>query len=245
MNDVGILCGTCCFAPEFLKMPTETYQPTDRRPIASRERAIWQKLAVSLGNTGVSANSISVAGMVVGVLAGAALFATSLTTHPIAERALWFAAALGVQMRLLANMLDGMVALVRQEASAVGELYNELPDRVSDLAIIIGTGYATNSSPLLGYLAACVALLTAYVRAVGKAAGAANLFCGPMAKPHRMFALTVVSVAMALLPGACRVPWGAEHAGWPAVALGLIIAGGLFTIYRRLLRIVYHLNSKQ
>ena len=181
----------------------------------------------------------------VGVLAGAALFATSLTSHPIVERALWFAAASGIQLRLLANMLDGMVALARQEASALGELYNELPDRVSDLAIIIGAGYATNSSPLLGYLAACVALLTAYVRAVGKAAGATNLFCGPMAKPHRMFALTVVSIAMALLPSVCRVSWGTGHAGWPAVTLGLIIAGGLLTVYRRLLRIVLHLKNKQ
>ena len=33
-------------------------------------------------------------------------------------------------------------------------------------------------------------MFVAYVRAMGKAAGGPNDFCGPMAKPHRMFALT-------------------------------------------------------
>ncbi|HSU56074.1 MAG TPA: CDP-alcohol phosphatidyltransferase family protein [Candidatus Dormibacteraeota bacterium] len=226
-------------------MATDTYQPTERRPIASRERPIWQKAASLLANAGFSANAISVFGMVVGMAAGAALAATSFTTNTEAERALWLAGAAGIQLRLLANMLDGMVAIARHEASPLGELFNELPDRVSDIAIIIGAGYATGGSPLLGYLATCVAVLTAYVRAVGKAAGASNLFLGPMAKPHRMFTLTVVSVAMGLLPATCRVYWGQQRAGWAALGLSVIIVGGAITILRRLGRIVRHLKGAQ
>jgi phosphatidylglycerophosphate synthase len=39
-------------------------------------------------------------------------------------------------------MLDGMVALASCRDSKVGELYNEVPDRVSDAAVFIGVGYA-------------------------------------------------------------------------------------------------------
>jgi phosphatidylglycerophosphate synthase len=196
-----------------------------------------------MARAGVSANTISIFGMVIGVAAGVALGATSFTTDTVTERGLWLAGAMGIQLRLLANMLDGMVAIARQEASPLGELYNELPDRVSDMAIIIGAGYATGGWPLLGYVTTCVALLTAYVRAVGKAAGASNLFLGPMAKPHRMFTLTVVSVAMALLPNSCKLYWGPHHAGWPSFGLALISIGGLITIFRRLSRIVRHLKD--
>ncbi len=43
----------------------------------------------------------------------------------------WLAGALLVQLRLLANLYDGMVAVLRQIASPVDELFNEVPDRVS------------------------------------------------------------------------------------------------------------------
>jgi len=224
-------------------MPANTYEPADRRPIASRERPIWQKAASALAKAGVSANTVSILGMVVGVAVGVALGATRFTSNTAAERGLWLAGAIGIQLRLLANMLDGMVAIARQEASPLGELYNELPDRVSDMAIIIGAGYGIGGWPTLGYLTACIAILTAYVRAVGKSAGASNLFLGPMAKPHRMFTLTVVSVAMALLPNSWKLDCGPHHAGLPSIGLALISLGGLITISRRLTRIVRHLKG--
>jgi len=226
-----------------MNMATENYQPTDRRPIASRDRRVWQKLANLLAAHHVSPNSISVAGMVVGIAAGFLLAATSLTADPGLQRGLWLAAAAGIQLRLLANMLDGMVAIASQRASLLGELYNELPDRVSDVAIIIGAGYAVGGLPTLGYIAACIAILTAYVRAVGKAAGASNLFLGPMAKPHRMFVLTLISVLMASLPQTWQPCWGGQHAGLATLGLPVIIAGGLLTIFRRLALIVAHLKG--
>ncbi len=222
-------------------MPS-TYEPTDRRPITSRERKLWQKVAAALAAWNVSPNLISVLGMVVGVAAGAALYATSLT-ETWQQRTFWICGAVGVQLRLLANMLDGMVAIALQRASPLGELYNELPDRVSDIAIIVGAGYAAGGSPTLGYLAACIAVLTAYIRAVGKSVGASNLFLGPMAKPQRMFALTVASLLMAALPANGRPDLGSTHASLPAIGLGLIIIGGGITVFRRLAVIVRHLRK--
>jgi phosphatidylglycerophosphate synthase len=83
-------------------------------------------------------------------------------------------AAVGVQLRLLANMFDGMVAIETGRTSAVGELYNEVPDRVSDTAVLVGAGYAAGGCPVLGYVAALLAVFIAYVRAQGRVAGASQ-----------------------------------------------------------------------
>jgi phosphatidylglycerophosphate synthase len=226
-----------------MSMGTRIYQPADRRPIASRERKVWQNLADFLAVRHISPNAISVAGMVAGIAAGSCFAATGFVAGGWPQRTLWLAAAAGIQLRLLANMLDGMVAIASHRASPLGELYNELPDRVSDAAIIIGAGYSEGGIPSLGYIAACIAILTAYVRAVGKAAGASSLFAGPMAKPQRMFILTVIAVLVTGLPKAWQPSWGDLRAGLAAIGLGLIIIGGLLTILRRLILIVRHLEQ--
>jgi phosphatidylglycerophosphate synthase len=226
-----------------MNMASQPYAPTDRRPIASRERRFWQKMANGLAARRVSPNSISIAGMVAGIAAGFLLAATGFAENLWLQRGFWLAAASCIQLRLIANMLDGMVAIASHRASQLGELYNELPDRVSDAAIIIGAGYAVGGLPTLGYLAGCVAILTAYIRAVGKSAGASNLFVGPMAKPHRMFVLTLTAVLMAALPQGWQPSWGDQHAGLAALGLAVIVAGGLLTLFRRLALIVAHLKG--
>src|SRR6058998_4110103 len=121
----------------------------DRRPIATRNRNWAQATTTWLAARNVSPNAISVAGMCACVVAGIALGVTSIADY----RILWLIAALGAQLRLTANMLDGMVALASGRASKVGELYNEVPDRVSDAAVFIGAGYAWGGNVALGYVA--------------------------------------------------------------------------------------------
>jgi phosphatidylglycerophosphate synthase len=223
-------------------MAVETlYQPTERRPIAARRWPVWQRTSVWLARAGTSANGISVAGMVCGIAAGGAFAATALL--PDWARPAWIAGAVLIQLRLLANLLDGMVAIESGKASPIGELFNEVPDRVSDVAILVGAGYAAGGDPMLGYLAALSAMFTAYVRAVGKAAGAPQQFCGPMAKQQRMALLTAIAVCCGLLPAAW-LPALAGH-GLPAAGLLVIIPGGLLTAGRRLARIAKHLGGNK
>ncbi len=148
-----------------------------------------------------------------------------------------------IQLRLLANMFDGMVAIETGKASPTGALYNEVPDRVSDAAMFIGAGYGLGGQPPLGYLAACLAVFLAYLRAQGRVAGAPQEFCGPMAKPQRAFVMTLLSLYCAVAPAA----WQAELmvSEWGAVAwvLMLVIVGELWTAGRRLRRIARHLRE--
>lgn len=157
-------------------------------------------------------------------------------TGPMVGKLLFLAAAGLVQLRLLANMMDGMVAVASGTASPLGELFNEAPDRVTDAAVLVGLGYAAGGSPTLGWLAALLAVFTAYVRALGKSAGAGSDFRGPMAKQQRMFLVTAVAVLCAIAPSLIVRGAGA----W---CLGVICAGCVVTICRRLARITHNLRS--
>jgi phosphatidylglycerophosphate synthase len=212
------------------------YAGGDRRPIASRELRVFQRMAAALAKAGVSANAISVAGMVFGIIAGGLLASTRLAGEGAAERWLFVAAAVCIQLRLLANMLDGMVAIASGRASATGELFNEIPDRISDTAILVGAGYGAGGMPTWGWAAACMALFVTYIRAMGKGMGVPGLFQGPMAKSHRMALLTFVCVVMAIVPRerATFVAWNGQPAGALAVALELVIILGAVTAWRRL-----------
>lgn len=211
----------------------------DRRPIATRNRRWAQSVTAWLAFRNVSPNAISIAGMCASIAAGVTLGLTSVEYN----RVFWFIAALGAQLRLIANMLDGMVALASGRDSKVGELYNEVPDRVSDAAVFIGAGYGWGGNIALGYIATILAIFTAYVRAAGKIAGAPNEFCGPMAKQHRMLVITIVCLYSLVIPRS----WQSFHlgdfdVGVMSLALVFIIAGCVVTVVRRLRRIALALR---
>lgn len=224
--------------------PTPPPATPDRRPIASREKRLARTISSALVRAGVSPDAISLAGMLCGVAAGGALAATA--QWPDWARLGWLLGAVFVQLRLLCNMFDGMVAIESGRASATGELWNEVPDRIADAATLIGAGYALGGSVAAGYVAACMAVFVAYVRAVGKAATGHNDFCGPMAKPHRMFVITIAASFNALAPHSWQPTLqslNAKGLGPLDVALGIIIVGGAWTALRRLKRIADDLNA--
>jgi len=219
-----------------------SHKAGDRRPITTRDTQGAKRLPHWLARRGVRPNTISLWGMVAGVLAGGMLAATSWL--PEWARLCWVLGAGFIQLRLLAKMLEGMVAVETGRASALGELFNEVPDRISDAAILIGLGYAAGAQITLGYLAACLALFVAYLRAAGRVAGAPQEFCGPLAKPQRMFLATVAALYGGLAPAA----WPLSPAAHPKQGIGfwilaLIIAGCVWTALRRLRRIVRALQS--
>ena len=73
-------------------------------------------------------------------------------------------------------------------------------------------------------------------------AEAKDAFCGPMAKPQRMFLVTVLALFCALAPQAWRFLPGISL---PAALLILIIAGSCWTALRRLVRVARALHTKK
>lgn len=167
-------------------------QDANRRPIAVRGSGWAQRIAAALARSRLTPNQISVLSVLF-ALAGA----WALLALPGAVGAL--ACALAILLRLLCNLFDGMVAVEGGKGTATGALYNELPDRLADSLFLVALGYAI-ALPWLGWLAALLAALTAYIRALGGALGQPQDFRGPMAKPHRMWLLGIALVLASLLP---------------------------------------------
>jgi phosphatidylglycerophosphate synthase len=176
----------------------------NRRPLKSRGTQWAKGLAAALARLGVAPNAISAASIVLAAMCVAGLL-FSAQSHG-AERVLaLILAVLGVQLRLLCNLFDGMVAMEHRRASTSGPIWNELPDRFADTILLVGAGYAAavsgqHGASVLGWIAASAALLTAYVRELGRGFGFPADFGGPMAKPHRMAVLTVAILASMFEP---------------------------------------------
>lgn len=200
-----------------------------RRPLKTRS-AVWAKATASvLAASGLTPNAISCLGVVF-----AALGAWCFVAAPGGPAWLWLGGAIGIQMRLLANMLDGLVAVEEGKSSPTGALFNELPDRVEDALLLIAFGYAAGM-PELGYGAAILAFGTAYIRATGGSLGFDQDFVGPMAKQHRMFILTVAAIAAFFLPRPEAVLIG---------TLWIITAGSALTCVIRTMRIAKLLQDQ-
>jgi phosphatidylglycerophosphate synthase len=154
----------------------------NRRPIKTRSSGWAKRITDLLVKRDISPNQISVASIVFALFGTVALNVDNGFIGSIC-------CAVGIQLRLLCNLFDGMVAMEGGKKSDIGSLYNEFPDRIADSLLIVGLGYAIGYSDL-GWFAALAAALTAYVRVFGGSIGLQQSFMGPMAKQHRMAVMT-------------------------------------------------------
>lgn len=215
----------------------------DRRPIGSRDSSWAAAIAAWLSRRGVTPNQISIAGMAAAIVAAVAVAFGNQDSWP--ERVLLVVAAALIFGRLLANMFDGMVAIEQGHATATGKLYNEIPDRISDGVVLFAAGLYPGATMELGLGAACVSLFVAYVRTADAAAGSPADFSGPMAKQQRMAVLIALLLFLAVAPSAWAFEWG-PSGEWElmAVALWIVIVGGLLTSFRRVITAVRFLNKQ-
>lgn len=201
---------------------------TNRRPLASRDTGWARSITRWLAATSVTPNQISMASIAAAAVAGACFWLAGQAEGPGARAALLIAAAAFCQLRLLCNLFDGMVAIEAGKHAPDGAFWNEFPDRVADMLILVGAGYGAGV-PELGWAAAGFAVLTAYTRELGRACGLDADFSGPMAKQHRMAVMTVAALIAALWSAPSQVL---------AIALLIVAIGGAATALRRAVGIV-------
>lgn len=208
-----------------------------RRYLRTREQKWPRIVATALGNWGFRPNGVSVLSIFFAAAAGFALWRFGVG----GSWRLLVAAAVAIQLRLLCNMLDGLLAVEGGFKSRLGDLYNEIPDRIADIAILVGAGYAVATmqhGEILGWTAALLAVLTAYVRLLAGSLGAQQHFIGPMAKQHRMFVVTVGCLLGALE----HSRFGTARAVW--LALVIVVAGSVITLARRVLRLASEIETR-
>jgi phosphatidylglycerophosphate synthase len=216
---------------------------SSRRDVKSRNVKLFPRLAFTLVKFGLTPNQVSVMSAVFAGLGAISLFAGSRSVTFNGQLAGLVGALVGVQLRLVCNLIDGLMAVEGGKKTPFGELYNDLPDRISDIFLFAGAGYCLFPyAPYaihLGWIAAAFAVLTAYIRVLGASMGCPHFFLGPMAKQHRMAVLNLgllVSAAEAAARGVFS--YGLQ------IALGIIAVGSFLTCMRRARMIVRTLSAK-
>jgi phosphatidylglycerophosphate synthase len=214
-------------------------ESSNRRPVKSRSTQAFHKLAAHMVHMGVSPNQVSVMSAAFAIGGGFCLFVAGSGVGPGAKLSLIFGCLLGIQLRLVCNLIDGLMAVEGGKRTPAGEFFNDFPDRISDVALILAAGFAMDQSANdsfttpLAWAAALLAVLTAYVRVLGASMGTPHFFLGPMAKQHRMAVLNI-----ALLGSAVEVfQRGSFHLSL-TTALAIIALGSAITSVRRALAIL-------
>lgn len=202
---------------------------SNRRPIAARASGWARSISAALARSSVTPNQISMLSIVFAALGAVMLWLAT----PLAL----VVAAACIQLRLICNLLDGMVAMEGGKKTPTGALYNEFPDRVADSLLIVALGYACGAA-WLGWLGALAAALTAYVRLAGGSLGLPQDFRGPMAKQHRMAVLTVACLLGATELAFAQTYWALRIAAW------IIALGALLTCVTRSRAITAALNAR-
>lgn len=209
----------------------------NRRPLKSRSTGWAAAAAHGAIKLGLTANQISFLGIIAAALGAWTLIVAG------GEPWLLVMAAVCVQLRLLANLLDGMVAVEGGRGGPTGAIWNEFPDRIEDSLFLIAAGFAADPvfGLFLGLVAALLAAICAYVRLLGGTLGLPQDFGGPMAKPHRMAALTIGLLVEFI--GRLFSSSAYSAGQWLSLALSVIVAGTVLTITLRLYRMAKALRG--
>ncbi len=205
----------------------------NRRQLTTRSAGWARWLAHLIVQSNITPNQISVLSIVPALTGGWIL---ACRAAPLSA-GLLVVVVVCIQLRLLCNMLDGMVAIEGGKQSKVGILYNEIPDRIADSLFIVALGYAI-AMPWLGWLGALLAAKTAYIRLLGGANGLRQDFRGPLAKQHRMFVMS-----LGCLIGAAELQMQGAMLALTITAYVIAIGAGI-TCITRLLAIAKQLKAQ-
>ena len=153
--------------------------------LKNRFQALLRPLVGRLAQSGVTANQVTVAAMVLSVALGLWLV--------IAHNMLWFwLLPVWLFVRMALNAVDGMLAREYDQQSALGAYLNELGDLVSDVALFMPFIWIAPFQPQWMGLIIVLALLTEFAGLLGVSIGASRRYDGPMGKSDRALAFGIL-----------------------------------------------------
>lgn len=151
---------------------------------------------------GVSPDAVTLAAVPVSIAGGLALLAS--TSVPLLLLVVPVAAA----ARLVLNLVDGALARATGRSHPRGEVFNEVGDRLSDIALLAPVAFVPGSQRETVLLGVTFAVLASFVGVVTKTAGGDRLYRGVLSKPGRMALLAVFAVLALVLGPQAWGPFG-------------------------------------
>lgn len=134
--------------------------------------------------------------------------------------------------RMTLNTIDGVIAIERGNLKLKGEIVNALPDRYSDIFILIGIAMSPLCTPFLGILGMASMFLVSYTGMLSKAIGAKWQHHGPLGKVERLIFIMIFSVLEYLqITGKISKFYEHNYFEWLMI---LFIVLGQVTVFNRL-----------
>lgn len=144
-------------------------------------QSLLRPLVRSCAKSGITANGVTLAAMLVSLALGVVLFFIG------EKRALFLLLPLWMFLRMAFNAVDGMLAREFAQKSALGAYLNELSDVISDAALYIPfvavSPFGWGSVGTVAFLSA----VSEMAGALGPMVGAERRYDGPMGKSDRAF----------------------------------------------------------
>lgn len=182
-------------------------------------QGLLRPLVRALARAGISANQVTLAGLLLSIAAGLAL-----ASYPHHAPAL-LAVPLVMLVRMALNAIDGMLAREHRMQTTLGGFLNELCDVASDCALYLPFTLVLPQAAVWVVLLTVLAVLTELAGVVAQALGGSRRYDGPMGKSDRAFVFGL----MALLLGA-----GVAPGQWCVMLLALACALSVVTLCRRI-----------
>jgi archaetidylinositol phosphate synthase len=179
-----------------------------------------------------SPNSISVASLILAILAGVFFFLGGYYL---------ILAVIFVAFSALFDAVDGQVARARNMASRRGDYIDHVIDRYSDIAIITGIGLSHTGNAVILAFALSGVLLTSYLGTQAQAIGLGRDYEGVMGRANRLVIIMLFSIVQIIVPFSYNFN---VILITPFVLLLFILAvGGHLTALRRISRTFRRLNQ--
>jgi CDP-diacylglycerol---glycerol-3-phosphate 3-phosphatidyltransferase len=154
-------------------------------------QSLLRPLSNGLASSGVTANMVTIAAMVLSFATGGAI----LYFHNL--RLLWLLPAV-LFVRMALNAIDGMLAREHNQKTSLGAILNELGDVFSDAALSLPLALIPPFDPTLVVLIVILAILSEMTGVIGVQIGASRRYDGPMGKSDRAFIFGALGLLLAL-----------------------------------------------
>lgn len=168
-----------------------------------RFQAVLRPATRALARRGVTANQVTVAAMLLSVMAGAVVAAAGRwwPSTPVILAVL----PVVLLLRMALNAVDGMLAREHGMQSRLGAVLNEVGDLVSDLALYLPLACVPGFDPVLVGVCVALAVTVEAVGLLGPSIGAPRGYAGPCGKSDRALVFGVVALLLAC--GVAAGPW--------------------------------------
>jgi phosphatidylglycerophosphate synthase len=175
---------------------------------------------------------LSYIAVIVAAVTGAAFYLSPINSY-------WLLVAIFLTfIRMILNTLDGVIAIEQKKTSLTGEIVNALPDRYSDIFVMLGLVLMPGNNIVLGILALISVFLVSYTGMLGKAVGVNWQHHGPLGKVERLLSMMIFSLAQFLFS-----VFGCQIDLWSWFYVWFIVTGQI-TVFNRLQGMLIEIRGK-